>query len=77
MSSDQFSRLYIPTHTSRRSESTILNISLLVYSEVMFDTLMTIVIVGFVHNEQQNVVSVRDNDDKYIHMCIYMKQKDY
>ena len=77
MSSDQFSRLYIPTHTSRRSESTILNISLLVYSEVMFDTLMTIVIVGFVHNEQQNVVSVRDNDDKYIHMYIYMKQKDY
>ena len=38
-----------------------LNISLLVYSEVMFDTLMTMVIVGLVHNEHKNIVSVRDN----------------
>ena len=42
----------------------------------MFDTLMTMVIVGFVHNEQQNVVSVRDNNDgEYIHT--YIKEKDY
>ena len=38
-----------------------LNISLLVYSEVMFDTLMTMVIVGLVHSEHKNIVSVRDN----------------
>ena len=41
----------------------------------MFDTLMTMVIVGFVHNEQQNVVSVRDNNDTHIHT--YIKEKDY
>ena len=38
----------------------------------MFDTLMTMVIVGFVHNEQQNVVSVRDNDGEYTFMYIHI-----
>ena len=63
-----------PRHTTHMSsnESPILNISLLVYSEVMFDTLMTMVIVGFVHNEQQNVVSVRDNDGEYTFMYIHI-----
>ena len=41
----------------------------------MFDTLMTMVIVGFVHNEQQNVVSVRDNNDEYTHTYIYKRER--
>jgi hypothetical protein len=42
----------------------------------MFDTLMTMVIVSFVHNEQQNVVSVRDNNDgEYTYIHIWKRKR--